>query len=329
MTPLKLHIATISALLFSFSFNALAAKPTPKPVEKSDGLSLQREILNDGYFATAECNKYLEGFALPEQDSLKMASVVLQEDDAIHYVAGGSSWTEDFEKVIKNTKYSISPELVSAKKQLGGIGVISGYYDETYSEQKVRQAANARATVEKNYVMDSEQQKNAIRFIGCRVALAAVGMGLYADSFKGYVAYAASRVKEAQVGYFKVAAESAYYGASVNTGNRYAEPKKWDGSRFFVIRASFKNLDTESRLPFEGSLFINYNGKDYEFDSVEPIMLEGFNIWFKKVNPLITMKTKIVYRIPDEIHGEVFWRPGRNSDGTKLWLGFISAAKVN
>jgi hypothetical protein len=41
------------------------------------------------------------------------------------------------------------------------------------------------------------------------------------------------------------------------------------------------------------------------------------------------MKTKIVYRIPDEIHGEVFWRPGRNPSDTKLWLGFISAAKSN
>jgi hypothetical protein len=80
-------------------------------------------------------------------------------------------------------------------------------------------------------------------------------------------------------------------------------------------------------LPVEGSLFINYNGKEYEFDSVEPIMVEGYNIWFRKINPLITMKTKIVYRVPNEVHGEVFWRPGRNPNDIKLLVGTINAAK--
>jgi hypothetical protein len=78
-------------------------------------------------------------------------------------------------------------------------------------------------------------------------------------------------------------------------------------------------------MPVEGSLFISYNGKEYEFDSVEPIASEGYNMWFRKINPLIAMKTKIVYRIPDEIEGPVFWRPGRNATDTKLWLGYIKA----
>jgi hypothetical protein len=72
-------------------------------------------------------------------------------------------------------------------------------------------------------------------------------------------------------------------------------------------------------------LYITYNGKEYEFDSVETVMAEGYNIWFKKVNPLITMKTKIVYRIPDEIEGDVFWKPGRNPDDKRLWVGSVKA----
>jgi len=324
---LKLSIAVASAFALSFSVSAFSAKPPTKPVEKIDDLSAEKEIVSDGYFATAQCDKYLDGFTTSEQDSLTTISKAFQEEDAIYYISGQVSWTEDFEKAIVGTKYSLNPALTSAKKKLSGKGVISGYSDDIYSEQIIEKAVLARKAIEKNYAKGSEQQKRVTRFISCRVALAAVGMGLYANSFQGYLAYAASRVSKAQIGYFEISADSAYYGPSVNTGNKFAEPKKWDGSRFFVIRASFKNLDTESRLPAEGSLFINYNGKEYEFDSVEPIMLEGYNIWFKKVNPLIAMKTKIVYRIPDEIHGEVFWSPGRNSNGTKLWLGFISAAK--
>jgi len=327
VTPLKISIAILSAFALSFSANALSAKNTTKSSDTPEDLSIQKEIVNDGYFATAECDKYLDGFAMPEQDTLKLISRTFQAEDAIYYIAGGGSWTGGFEKVITSTKYSLSPALVEAKKKLGGKGVIGGYSDELYSEQKAKEATSSRKSIESNYAKGSVQQKNTRLFISCRVALGAIGMGVDANSFQGYVDYAESRKKEATIGHFKISADSAYYGASVNTGNQYAEPKKWEGSRFFVIRASFKNLDTESRLPVEGSLFINYNGKDYEFDSVEPIMLEGYNIWFKKINPLITMKTKIVYRIPDEIHGEVFWRPGRNSTDTKLWLGFISAAK--
>ncbi|MDT4867250.1 hypothetical protein FQZ97_1021480 [compost metagenome] len=161
----------------------------------------------------------------------------------------------------------------------------------------------------------------------CGITAAFSGEGLYASHVERYVSFVQSRVKKAQIGYFEVTSDKGTYGSKVGTGNQFAEPKAWEGSRFYIVHASFKNTDTESRLPVEGSLFITYNGKEYEFDSIEPIMLRGYNIWFAKVNPLVTMKTKIVYRIPNEIHGEVFWRPGRNASDTRLWLGFIDAAK--
>lgn len=285
--------------------------------------------MRDSYFAKAQCETYVKQLALPEQGVLKSISRTFIAEDNLLYITGaGSTASEDFEKLFSPAGYVISPELQRAKDKLDtGKGFIASFSSEFYSEQKVREAVVARKAIESNYAKDSEQQRNVTRYIFCRIAENLIGKGEDANIYQDYVAYSDSRVQEADIGYFKISADSSYYGKSVKTGNRYAEPKQWDGSRFFVIRASFKNLDTESRLPAEGSLFINYNGKDYEFDSVEPIMLEGYNIWFKKINPLITMKTKIVYRIPDEIHGEVFWRPGRNSNSTKLWLGSISAAK--
>ena len=52
-----------------------------------------------------------------------------------------------------------------------------------------------------------------------------------------------------------------------------------------------------------------------------------YNIWFRSINPLITMKSKIVYRIPNEVSGEVFWQPGRNPNDTRLWLGKVDAVE--
>ena len=283
--------------------------------------------MNDGYFAQGECDKYISHLPLPEQDVMRKISPLVEIEETIYFVSGNDSIAEDFQELFKDTRYIFNPKLLKSKELLQNKPDLHRTYsDEVYSKGKTEAAIKEWRVIASSHTKEVSNTDPTRHYLYCRIAAVATGMGVYADRFQPYVAYIDSRVKEAAIGYFKISVDSAYYGPSVNTGNRFAEPKKWDGSRFFVIRASFKNLDTESRLPSEGSLFINYNGKEYEFDSVEPIMLEGFNIWFKKVNPLIAMKTKIVYRIPDEIHGEVFWRPGRNSNGTKLWLGFIKAA---
>ena len=325
---MKVSIIAISMLAFIASGSAVAAKPSSKPVDKSRDLSFQKAIVEDGYFASGECDKYIANLPPVEQDVMKAISPLIEINETIYFVSGNDSVAADFQELFKGTRYIFNPELIKSKELLRNKPDLHlGYSDETYSRAKVDVAIQEWQDIAKRHPKSVGDTQTTRHYLYCRVAAVATGMGLYADRFNSYVSYVNLRVKEASIGYFKVSVDGAYYGRSVNTGNRFAEPKKWEGSRFFVIKASFKNLDTESRLPSEGSLFINYNGKEYEFDSVEPVMLEGFNIWFKKVNPLIAMKTKIVYRIPDEIHGEVFWRPGRNSEGTKLWLGYIEAAK--
>lgn len=323
---LKASVAITGILVVAFSGSALSAKSVERPKD----LSIQKDVVNDGYFAQGECGKYIAHLALPEQGIMRKVSPLVEIEETIYFVSGNDTVLATFQGLFKDTKYIFNPKLIESKAYLQNKPDLHrSYSDETYSRDKTDAAIKEWQVVADHHAKDSSDPKAASHYLFCRIAAVASGMGTQADSFQPYVAYVKSRVKEADIGYFKISADSANYGPSVNTGNRFAEPKKWEGSRFFVIRASFKNLDTESRLPSEGSLFINYNGKEYEFDSVEPIMLEGYNIWFKKVNPLITMKTKIVYRIPDEIHGEVFWRPGRNTDGTKLWLGFIKAAEAN
>jgi len=126
-----------------------------------------------------------------------------------------------------------------------------------------------------------------------------------------------------QIGYFKVKVNSCRVGSKVGTENPLAEPKKWPDSKFLVIDASFKNTDTEGRLPLAGSVLIEYEGKTYKFDAVESVYEEGFGIGIQSINPLVTLRTKLVYRIPSEIKGRVSWLPGRNAGGVSLPCGTI------
>ena len=60
----------------------------------------------------------------------------------------------------------------------------------------------------------------------------------------------------------------------------------------------------------DGSVWINYNGKDYEFDKSESIMAEGWGLVLDQINPLISKTTNLVYKIPAEIKGDIYWQPG-------------------
>lgn len=140
---------------------------------------------------------------------------------------------------------------------------------------------------------------------------------------RGFVQHSMNKVRSATVGYFNANIKSCTTSDKVGTGNPYSEPKQWPGSRFVVIDVLFKNEDSEGRLPVAGSLIINYKGRELRYDNTESVLLDGYGIYFKSVNPLVSMPTKIVYRIPDEVSGEVSWEPGRNVDKTKLWCTFI------
>ena len=121
--------------------------------------------------------------------------------------------------------------------------------------------------------------------------------------------------------YFDVTVNKVGTSNWIDTGNEFSDLKPEDGSKYIVLNVTFKNTDSESRMIIDGSLLINYNGKDYEFDKSEPIMADGWGLFLDQINPLIKKTTKLVYKIPDEITGDVYYKPGR-SDG-KINLGSI------
>lgn len=121
--------------------------------------------------------------------------------------------------------------------------------------------------------------------------------------------------------YFDVTANSVSLEKQVNTGNQFSDLKAEEGINYLIINATFKNTDKESRMMLDGSVWINYKGKDYEFDKSEPIMLEGWGASLDQINPLTSKTTNIVYKIPSEIKGKAYWQPGRSSSDDKIFLG--------
>lgn len=142
---------------------------------------------------------------------------------------------------------------------------------------------------------------------------------------KAYSAITKISPRAGRFGHFDISVKGCTIGSSVGTKNEYSEPDKWEGSQFVVVDALYKNMDREGRLPFEGSLIIKTStGEELRYDNTETIMSEGYGIYFKSVNPLVTMPTKIAYRIPTDIEGEILWEPGRNEGNKRLWCAFIN-----
>ena len=121
--------------------------------------------------------------------------------------------------------------------------------------------------------------------------------------------------------YFDITVNKVSVKDKVNTGNQFSDLKKEASNKYLIINATFKNTDKESRMVMEGSVWINYNGKEYEFDKSEAIMAEGYGTMLDQLNPLTSKTTNLVYKLPAEISGIGYWQPGRSNNDQKINLG--------
>lgn len=121
--------------------------------------------------------------------------------------------------------------------------------------------------------------------------------------------------------YFDVVVNNVTTDNRISTGNEYTDIPEQPGNKFVILDVTFKNTDNESRMLMDGELIINSNGKEYTYEKSESIMLEGWGLFLDNINPLTTKSTKIVYKIPSEIKGIAFYRPGRAGHDEVILLG--------
>ena len=116
--------------------------------------------------------------------------------------------------------------------------------------------------------------------------------------------------------YFEIVVNKVQLTKRIQTGNEFLDQAAPDGSHFLELDVSIKNIDNESRLFAEGSLIINYNGRRLQYDKTETII--GYTLSFEQLNPLTRKTGRIVYIVPEELSGILFWNPGRSNVAVML-----------
>lgn len=111
-----------------------------------------------------------------------------------------------------------------------------------------------------------------------------------------------------KAGYFEVRVNNASIEEWVNTGNQFTDLEREAGIKYLIINVTFKNVDKKNRMMFDGELYINHAGKNYNFDA-ETILADGWGILLDTINPLTFKTTNLVYKIPQEVMGPITWKP--------------------
>ncbi len=297
----------VLAMSAGFAFSLLQV--TIANAESSGPSLIPQERCNASYPTLAKNTTKQEIAAIQEM----VVSDVMT--DVLRYVLGRDSLVADYVEGLEETAFST---LLRDSRKQSLTDEQKAYWNAWIDYRETQQGASRKKFYDKSYA-----NRNSVRdFTSCSFQAMyfdpSPGLGMLKEMSMGIP-------RTGRFGYFRTAINTCTVAKSVGTGSQYLEPERWQGSQFVVLDVSFKNEDTEGRLPFEGALVIKQpDGKKLRYDSSETIMAEGYGIGFKSVNPFITMPTKLVFRIPDDITGEVLWEPGRNPDGKKLWCTFLN-----
>ncbi|HMV43406.1 MAG TPA: TM2 domain-containing protein [Leptospiraceae bacterium] len=118
-----------------------------------------------------------------------------------------------------------------------------------------------------------------------------------------------------QTSHFAITLKGYKIQNSVKTGNMFSKLDPEEGNKYLVLDVNYKNTDNESRMiGGEGKVFVEMNGKEFEYDKSEHILLDGWGVLLDQLNPMTQKNTKLVFKIPDELKGKIYWEPVRSSD---------------
>lgn len=122
--------------------------------------------------------------------------------------------------------------------------------------------------------------------------------------------------------YFDVTVENVKTAKSVKI-DEFQDLKEEAGNKYLIIELTLKNTDKESRMMFNGSVIIKSNGQEYKYEDAETVLADGWGIIMDNINPLVTKKTKLVFKISDELKGTAYYNPARSDEDEVINLGPI------
>jgi Domain of unknown function (DUF4352) len=120
--------------------------------------------------------------------------------------------------------------------------------------------------------------------------------------------------------YFNVVVDTAEIFDSINDIDALMSLPYEAGNEYFVINISFKNTDNESKMMPDGELGISHGNSETKYDSPEILMMKGWGVLMENIEPGITKKTRIVYKIPAGITGKAYYYPDVSYNQDRIFL---------
>ncbi|MDG2107395.1 MAG: DUF4352 domain-containing protein [Woeseiaceae bacterium] len=118
-----------------------------------------------------------------------------------------------------------------------------------------------------------------------------------------------------QTKYFEVTVNSAYFRDWIGSFSDRTVPGP--ENKFLVIEVNYKNTDNEARVLMAGALVVRVDGKEFLFDQPEVVFAKGY-IAFDSLNPMVTREGNVVFKVPEVLKGDIFYRPARSTELIKL-----------
>ena len=117
-----------------------------------------------------------------------------------------------------------------------------------------------------------------------------------------------------KAGDFEVTVHSFNLQNSVDTGNMFIEYKAEEGIKYGVLDIEFKNIGKQSKMITEGALSIKPKDSDPLVMESETVMLDGWGLFLDSVNPLVSKRTKLLYKLPTSVSGTIYFDPQMGSE---------------
>lgn len=126
-----------------------------------------------------------------------------------------------------------------------------------------------------------------------------------------------------QTEYFAVKVNKFDFKDKVNTGNEFSDLPKEEGNKYIIVNVTLKNISSESRMMFDGELLVKSGEQVLKYENSETVMLEGWGILMDNINPGVTKTTNIVYKVPADLTGDVFYVPARAKSSQLIKIGTL------
>ena len=111
--------------------------------------------------------------------------------------------------------------------------------------------------------------------------------------------------------YFEITVNSINFQNRVGNFNFPVYPGQ--GNKFLVIDITYVNSDNEARTLRSGDVVVRADDKEFLFDTAEIVFADRY-IAFDKLNPMVTRKGYIVFKVPEGLKGKVFYKPASSSE---------------